>query len=500
MKTNIKILSKYAIIVVFSFIILFLFSTSTSNLYGNYYEDDSAIFILMGKAITNGLIPYKDIFDHKGPILFFIQAIGQIICEGRTGIFLIQVIMLSITNIIFYEMARKFCNRKNAIYTLIICMSMFCLFMEEGNLTEELSLPFLAVCLFLAIKWVGTQNLFDNKIYKYGFIYGICFAIIAFIRINNAAIICGLILGIIIIFIKNKKYKELLKVAINFIFGIAAISIPICVFFYRNNALLEMLDGTFFYNLKYIKIDLYKEYDFMQKIKCSIHILILPLISFKIMNKEKNLNILMLVTSIITYIVLFIGEGFSHYYVISVPLVCVYVAKILGHFEKEENKEEIKIVYLILIIVCITYASVKILNNISYLMNLKEVNVETIESVIEKISEEKNDIFVYNSNISSIIYLYGDFFPDFKYVFHHQILMKVIPSIEKDIYKCIDYNEMNWIISTNIEKNKEKKGIDYYILNNYKLEDVVTVKLQSFYGIQEEELFLYKRLDNANNK
>ena len=87
----------------FVFVIAMVFCSSfTSPLYPNYYGDDSAVFVLIGKAIVNGKIVYKDLFDHKGPILFFIEAIGYSISE-RTGIWIIQCIFGLFTLLFVYR-------------------------------------------------------------------------------------------------------------------------------------------------------------------------------------------------------------------------------------------------------------------------------------------------------------------------------------------------------------------------------------------------------------
>ena len=82
----------YIILIGISIVALLLFSISTSPLYKGFYIDDSAIFISIARSLLDGKILFKDIFDHKGPVLFGIQVIGQIISEGRNGMFLIQII------------------------------------------------------------------------------------------------------------------------------------------------------------------------------------------------------------------------------------------------------------------------------------------------------------------------------------------------------------------------------------------------------------------------
>ena len=53
-----------------------LFSYSTSFLYPFFWGNDSAHFLTVGKAWGSGLIPYRDLFEHKGPIIYFIDLLG----------------------------------------------------------------------------------------------------------------------------------------------------------------------------------------------------------------------------------------------------------------------------------------------------------------------------------------------------------------------------------------------------------------------------------------
>ena len=56
-------------------IFLVIFSWNTSPLY-TFFGYDSSIFKSMGKFMADGLTPYKDFFDHKGPIIILIEWLG----------------------------------------------------------------------------------------------------------------------------------------------------------------------------------------------------------------------------------------------------------------------------------------------------------------------------------------------------------------------------------------------------------------------------------------
>ena len=92
----------YIIISVFaSTVFILLFSYSTSPLYPYYYGTDSAQFLTIGKAWALGKIPYIDVFDHKGPLIFFIDMLGFLISWGGVkqtiGIMIIQIVFMSFT-------------------------------------------------------------------------------------------------------------------------------------------------------------------------------------------------------------------------------------------------------------------------------------------------------------------------------------------------------------------------------------------------------------------
>lgn len=72
--------------------ILFFFISSDSYTHDLWYKNDSAWFYMCGKAWMNGMIPYVDFSDSKGPLLFLIYGIGYLLSpRNYLGIFWISV-------------------------------------------------------------------------------------------------------------------------------------------------------------------------------------------------------------------------------------------------------------------------------------------------------------------------------------------------------------------------------------------------------------------------
>ncbi|MDP4158063.1 MAG: hypothetical protein Q8929_20775, partial [Bacillota bacterium] len=46
-------------------------------------DRDSGAFLHIGQRVIEGAIPYRDIWDHKGPAVFYIDALGLYLSGGN---------------------------------------------------------------------------------------------------------------------------------------------------------------------------------------------------------------------------------------------------------------------------------------------------------------------------------------------------------------------------------------------------------------------------------
>lgn len=76
----------YALLSVAAVAFLSVFSMYTSP-FTSLPGGDAAFFRLVGQGMTQGMLPYRDFFDMKGPYLFLIEYLAQLICFGRVGCF-----------------------------------------------------------------------------------------------------------------------------------------------------------------------------------------------------------------------------------------------------------------------------------------------------------------------------------------------------------------------------------------------------------------------------
>lgn len=114
----------YLLFLILSIFFLLIFSGSTSPLY-NMSGVDSSIFVMMGKMFLEGKTPYVDFFDHKGPILILVEALGlSLYPSGNTGIFIIQIINLTIAQILIFHICgilHQYLSASVSFYSVYSC-------------------------------------------------------------------------------------------------------------------------------------------------------------------------------------------------------------------------------------------------------------------------------------------------------------------------------------------------------------------------------------------
>lgn len=92
-------------------IIFLLFESPYTSILNPYYGYDSAVFMVVGKGWSKGLVPYRDLFDHKGPFLYLMNALGFSIYDGKLGVLIIQTIFMTATLFLIYKIGRLYLKK-----------------------------------------------------------------------------------------------------------------------------------------------------------------------------------------------------------------------------------------------------------------------------------------------------------------------------------------------------------------------------------------------------
>ncbi|MCF0218399.1 MAG: hypothetical protein HUK14_01330 [Muribaculaceae bacterium] len=312
------------VFVALAFLVVLLFSYSTSPIYGIELRD-SAVFKMMGHVLLNGGVPYVDYFDHKGPYLYLINAIGESI-SPHWGLFPIQVVWLSLSFILWYKTAQLFVRPTYSLIITLITIGLFIGPYEYGDLTEEWSLLPTSISVYLAVSFLVNQPS-EKHSYWRSLVYGLCFGMVFLIRPNDAIMICGGVMTGIFLYIMfcQKQYANALVNALAFFAGAIIMAAPWIAYFAYHGALENFYFGLIGFNIDYSGGLLYNLKNIFEITK--LVIVCIFLIGLVIIAKRKLLWVLI---PICIYIILLFGRNnYPHYYMTITPAITLLYVSIL---------------------------------------------------------------------------------------------------------------------------------------------------------------------------
>lgn len=446
-----------------SAIFLLVFSLGTSPLYRHKYIGwDSDIFLAMGKFSKRGLIPYKDFFDHKGPFIIFIQWLGYLIGNSKTGVFLIQILFLTMTLLGTYKILKLYYRESVCLLLTLFYLPILNIYFDKGNLTEEYCLPFLMWSIYLAVKVLKEETLKYN--WQFGFLYGVTFAIGAMTRLTNSIPIVILVVILSALILHKGQKMSILKNGISFMAGAMLILVPTAIYFLKEYALSEMLYATFTYNFKH---------GFERAALSGIEIvnmivLALPfimtlvigiIVSWTQKSKQRSVGILTVFFSIASLLLLIISRPYAHYFVVWMPTI-VLAMVLLKDIIKENRTICIIVIMLCAIVTCgkIVTSGIQIYGT----LNSEHAEIfqkETGEIISEIPKADRDKVFAYN--VKAYFYQITDINPCYRNFnlqdLHTATDERVMQQFKKDLQsmkaKYIVMNKNGGMYKDFIEKN-----------------------------------------------
>lgn len=211
---------------------------------------DSAVWISRAIQMNEGAVLYRDVWDHKGPVLFFIQCLGlRLTPHSLTGIWLLEWIAMGLTIWFFYLTARLFTEKKVvSALAAVAAMEPLGYFFQQGNCVEEWALPFISLSLYFFVRFMQTGEVKTRQIGA----TAACMMCAFFLNGNLVAVWMVFVPAIFLILLFQKKFSEIIKCAAAYLGGIAVIVIPVLIYFAANGALGDFWRAYFGFNEGYI--------------------------------------------------------------------------------------------------------------------------------------------------------------------------------------------------------------------------------------------------------
>lgn len=371
-----------------AFVLLLIYSYSTSPLYISE-GGDSLIFKTIGLGIVQGKLPYVDLFDHKGPLIFYIDALG-ISLGGTAGIFMLQVLSMWASLFLIWKTVSLFTDRKTSFWLTVLTLIPLADFIVEGNQCEEWMLPFISLSLYLAFSWLtGGDRQSVHPAWR-SLVYGISFSFLFFLRPNDAVASIGAIMtGVFLALIVRKLYRNAFFNVLAFLAGCILVAAPVMAFFEARGILGDMLEGTIFYNIRYASAVTFGNFGWGMVI---IPLIIAGSLIWFCFRDVRLSPLNFILVPYLLFTLLLIGKrDYYHYLIPIVPYVAVFFAMCLNRNMKK-----------VLVAVCVLFAlgsfqqQKTLVRNIVLRDLLKETYVQAGRLFSMVPEEDRNSVWNFN--------------------------------------------------------------------------------------------------------
>ena len=329
-------------------LLAFLFSLQCSNhlWHTGNIKTDSSVFYYVARVMAKGGMPYKDTFDHKGPLLYVLNLIGQKI-DPWSGIWVVEVLFLMGAFYLMYRTARLLCSRPFSIAAVLAAGALLYEFFDGGNYTEEYALLFIA-----GAQYIFADYFLNKKITALRLILcGAAFGAVLMLRPNMAALWVVMCLGVLYQCIRDKEAANLARFLLFFLAGTLLVCVPFCIWLTAGGAFGEFIECYLKFNALYTastRGDLQTAYrveafNFFLRYRIA---LIAGCVSVFFSYRSKRLcDVLHAVFFFASFVFLCISaESYKHYGIVLVPAL-IYPFACIGEEAKRKRSRDLMTVY-----------------------------------------------------------------------------------------------------------------------------------------------------------
>lgn len=230
--------------------VMMLFISRCSPLYPSNFWVDSNCYMTVGRGMRAGLVPYRDLIEQKGPLLYFLHYLATFVSNTSfLGVYILECLNFGAFLILAVRTARLFAEKRTLILTAALCLLGLCgPAFSAGDLAEEFCLIPIMWAIYDGVRYfmdperrMPALTLIRNGALagcvlwiKYTTL-GVLFAFMAVIAVERA--------------IRGRGIGRAIVMCLWFLLGMAASTVPWIIYFGVNGALSDFWRVYFTQNL-----------------------------------------------------------------------------------------------------------------------------------------------------------------------------------------------------------------------------------------------------------
>lgn len=215
---------------------------------------DAGVFLYVGERILSGGVPYRDVWDHKPPVIFFVNALGLLLGGGTPwGVWLLEIVALGAAVLFGYRaLGLVFGGAAAAVATVGWLAGFVTLIyglpaLRGANWTEEWALPLQFAGLYLFARALTDPA----RRGRFGLISGVLLGLTFFLRQNLIALWAAQVVVIGVSVVARRRLDRWDLFVLNLLVGVLAVVVVIVLYFVLTGALDAFWDSAFVFNFAY---------------------------------------------------------------------------------------------------------------------------------------------------------------------------------------------------------------------------------------------------------
>ena len=229
-----------------------LIATESSPLYPINKWVDANAFVTVGKALAHGQVLYRDIFEQKGPFLYFLHTVAYWLSPARPfiGVYVLETVSLSACLFFAAKTVGLFLKR----VWIFLCVPLlaagvlfsFCFVL--GDSAEEFCLPLTMAGIYLLLRYFQKQypEPMERRTVA---VCGIMAGVVLWVKYTLLGFWIGWVLGLFAAGIAAKRYRGVWLDLLWFLFGMLLASLPILLYVAVTNSLWDLWYTYFYINI-----------------------------------------------------------------------------------------------------------------------------------------------------------------------------------------------------------------------------------------------------------
>ena len=211
---------------------------------------DVNCFFTVGRGILHGLVPYRDLYEQKGPLIYFLFALAGRISESSfLGVYLLEGLSFSFFLYLSGKTAEVLSGRKHVLGLTVAALAVLIPVtpaFSHGSSTEEFFLPVQSLSLLTVLKAMHEGIPLTNR---QGFVLGLCAAAALWTKYTFCGLLAGLAPVILLWYLLTGKARRLPGLAAFSLLGFLVLSAAVAGWFVLKGALPNLWQAYFVNNL-----------------------------------------------------------------------------------------------------------------------------------------------------------------------------------------------------------------------------------------------------------